>query len=242
MAIGIRTGVPGSNPSAVHDVNLAQVLGTATAVNAGAANAGTQRVILASNDPAVGLLTTIDADTGDMVTSLQLLDNIVAAVGAAHGTGIAVIGFKAETTVPTAVNDGEGVAAWADEYGRLVIAGYDPAQAAVSVSDVAPAVMQISGPTTLLDAVTANGASPAKNVQDYHNHTFLIIATNVTTGAHVLIEASLDGTNWVTITNHSIVANGNYYTAISDQQWHYVRASVADRTDGTYTVQEESGN
>jgi hypothetical protein len=44
---------------------------------AGAVAAGVQRVTLASDDPAVALLTTIDADTGAIKTAVELLDNAV---------------------------------------------------------------------------------------------------------------------------------------------------------------------
>jgi len=49
-------------------------------MNAGAATDDTQRMILASNDPAVALLGTIDADTGNLagiLTAVQLIDNAV---------------------------------------------------------------------------------------------------------------------------------------------------------------------
>ena len=44
---------------------------------AGAVTAGTPRVTLASNDPAVTLLTTMDADTSAIKTAVELLDNAV---------------------------------------------------------------------------------------------------------------------------------------------------------------------
>lgn len=45
--------------------------------NAGLASDETQRVILASDDPAVALLATIDADTGGILTAVQTLDNAI---------------------------------------------------------------------------------------------------------------------------------------------------------------------
>jgi hypothetical protein len=47
-------------------------------VGAGAVDASVQRVTLASDDPAVALLATIDADTGGILTAVQALDNAVA--------------------------------------------------------------------------------------------------------------------------------------------------------------------
>jgi hypothetical protein len=65
---------------------------------AGSVAAGVQRTTLASDDPAVALLGTIDADTGAIMTALQIMDdwdetnraavNIIAGqVGVAGGTG-----------------------------------------------------------------------------------------------------------------------------------------------------------
>jgi len=56
------------------NINLA---GTDVTAGAGAVAAGTPRVTLASNDPAVALLGTIDTDTGNIATSLGNLDNAV---------------------------------------------------------------------------------------------------------------------------------------------------------------------
>jgi len=50
------------------------------ATGAGTVDADTQRLTLASNDPAVALLGTIDADTGNLagiLTAVQVIDNIV---------------------------------------------------------------------------------------------------------------------------------------------------------------------
>lgn len=65
---------------------------------AGAVGTGVQRITLASDDPAVALLGTIDADTGNAVTALQIMDDwdesdrakvniIVGQAGVAGGSG-----------------------------------------------------------------------------------------------------------------------------------------------------------
>lgn len=56
------------------NINIA---GTDCIGGAGAVAAGVQRITLASDDPAVALLGTMDTDTGNIVTALQLLDNAV---------------------------------------------------------------------------------------------------------------------------------------------------------------------
>jgi len=57
------------------NVNLHRVGGTPVTTNAGAVGRGTQRITLASDDPAVALLTTIDADTGSIDTKTPALGN-----------------------------------------------------------------------------------------------------------------------------------------------------------------------
>lgn len=60
---------------------------------AGAVAANTPRLTLASDDPAVALLGTIDADTGSIVTAVQLIDDAVYTDGSGTPSkGIAVMG------------------------------------------------------------------------------------------------------------------------------------------------------
>ena len=53
------------------------IAGTDMVGGAGAVAAGVQRVTLASDDPSVALLTTIDSDTSAVKTAIELLDNAV---------------------------------------------------------------------------------------------------------------------------------------------------------------------
>ena len=67
---------------------FAQVVG-----GAGAVAAGVQRMTLASDDPGVALLTTIDADTGSILTAVQLIDDAIYTDGTGTPSkGIAVMG------------------------------------------------------------------------------------------------------------------------------------------------------
>jgi hypothetical protein len=69
------------------DTNLAQVAGTATAVNTGNSNAGTQRVVLASDQPAVAV--TFSAGNTELVDY-------------STGTGIAANASSTQTYTPAA--------------------------------------------------------------------------------------------------------------------------------------------
>jgi hypothetical protein len=82
---GVITTAPASGAPST-DVNLAEVAGTTTAAGAGAVDGGTQRTTLASDDPAVSLLGTIDADTSDIKTAVESLAN-KPAVTVATGSG-----------------------------------------------------------------------------------------------------------------------------------------------------------
>ena len=90
---------------------------------------------------------------------------------------------------------------------------------------------------TLLNAVTASGASSAYNSGDLTTKTIYIVASSVTTGATVAIQTSIDGTNWVTIGSaQNIVADGVTEFAIVGLLQKYIRANITSYTDGTYTV------
>jgi len=90
--------------------------------------------------------------------------------------------------------------------------------------------------STILDAVTATGASATIDAQNWVNKTFYIIASSVTTGGTVTIETSADGTNWAVIGTVTVDGNGTDEVAVTGMFHRYVRANVATRTDGTYTV------
>ena len=89
---------------------------------------------------------------------------------------------------------------------------------------------------TVLDGVTATGASSGFNAVDWNNKTFYIIAADVSTGGTVNIEVSGDESSWVSIQDVAVTANGVTEVAISNILNKYIRANVSARTDGTYTV------
>ena len=93
---------------------------------------------------------------------------------------------------------------------------------------------------TILNGVTAVGSAQT-NPENYSKFTFHIISEAVTTGATILIQSSLDGTNWVDLSSDTIASNG----AIEHQftgKYTYLRANVSSYTDGTYSVLMIAGN
>lgn len=95
---------------------------------------------------------------------------------------------------------------------------------------------------TLLDGVTATGASDAQDVSSYDKKTFHVVASSVSTGGTVKIQTSLDNTNWVDLHEESITANGTTEIAVNGYKHKYIRANLTARTDGTYTVIMIAGN
>lgn len=152
------------------------------------------------------------------------------------------LGAIAEETVPTPVADGETVPVWVDTYGRLVVFGSNLSTNSQDVSVINDPMINRLGPITNLSAVTATGAGSSVDVSNYHNYTIQIVASSVTTGASVLVQHSLDGTNWATISTNSITSNGVTEITISQVAYRYLRTNVSSRTDGTYTTYIYAGN
>lgn len=100
------------------------------------------------------------------------------------------------------------------------------------------------GPETLHDGAESDGASSSIDVSVYRNHTIHIIASNVTDGATVTVETSLNGTDWASIKSPSneIDENGVTEISISQQVYKYIRTNITNYIDGTYTTLLYSSN
>ncbi len=143
----------------------------------------------------------------------------------------------AETGIPDEASDGDTVGLWLDEYGRLVIKGYNLSEDALNVLEQAPAGMQTAEyiDTPLLDAVTATGASYSIDVSQYNRVGFNIVASSVSSGATVKIQGSHDGTNWADLDTESITADGTTDVQVAGK-FKYLRSQISSYTDGTITV------
>jgi len=163
-------------------------------------------------------------------------------IGEAATDIVTLIGSIAETTVPSAVSDGDAVAIWVDEYGRPVLKGFNTSVDALDVNVVNHALLSRLGPITNLSAVGAVGAGTAVDVSNYNKHTVHIVATGVVSGATVDVDHSLNGTNWVNISSTSVATSGNTEIAISDVAYRYLRTNIPTYMDGTYSTYIYSGN
>jgi hypothetical protein len=94
--------------------------------------------------------------------------------------------------------------------------------------------LTVTQSTNLLTTST-NATGAAVNVENNTYHTFHIIST--TNGAGVLLDRSLDASNWVTFsTNVPAVSNNPFTTEVTmTGKWSYVRARTV-WTNGTYTI------
>ena len=94
---------------------------------------------------------------------------------------------------------------------------------------------------TLLNAVTATGASAQVSAARCRLFSFFIAASAVTTGATVKIQALAPDGTWADLSSNAIAANG---TTLVQKEGVFgaVRANITARTDGTYTVTAELGS
>lgn len=185
--------------------------------------------------------TQMSGDSASIKTAVELIDDAIGTIDSAFSGKVMVEGGKAESTVPTEVADGDAVAKWFDTFGRQILYGANLGIGALDVNEVAPALQQTME-VTLLDAVTATGDSAVVDVSNYNKLTFHEIASGVSTGAALVLRHSLDNTNFAVVNSGDITANGVTEVAISDRKYKYVKANIASRTDGTYSVLMLAGN
>lgn len=103
--------------------NVDQIAGTATAVDSGATNAGTQRFILATDDPAV--------------TALEIIDDWDAVHGAAIGSDGVSVMFQARSTQLAAVAQDQAAHGVTNLNSEIVIAGTTWATNSIRCTEIA---------------------------------------------------------------------------------------------------------
>lgn len=101
--------------------NINNISGTVS-LPTGAATDAKQDTIIGHLDGVEGLLTTIDADTGNIVTAIQILDNAVTTHDSASPTNSFQISGFASSTAPTAVASGDAARIWTTTSGAINIA------------------------------------------------------------------------------------------------------------------------
>jgi hypothetical protein len=197
ITAGAGTTVAADDISSVYYQRVKLALGADGVANdaeagAGAVDTGTMRVTLASDDPAVALLTTMDTDTGNIVTAVQLIDDTVY-VDDADWTGDTskhMLGGAVHMATYQAVTDGDTGPLVSDANGKLLVDGGKAFQVSVA-------------PTVTAGAYGANDVLGAKMT--------LTAAARVSGGSGVLTGISMfdEGPNGVVDTIGVFIFNAD---------------------------------
>lgn len=99
--------------------------------------------------------------------------------------------------------------------------------------------------TLSLNAVTSTGAGSSIDLGvAAANPVMEVLAASVTTGGTIVLQGSLEGTNWYTIGTGTISANGTTAVVSTGNvsiPARFLRANLTVRTDGTYTAWVAAG-
>jgi len=184
------------------------------------------------------LVLILDLDTNDVIYDVHLKRD-----GITFSSG--VITYSVDNNI---TDDTDDVRIVIDDTSGTTqaIGGYSTTLDALKTIEQAPLDQQVLD-ETLLNAVTATGASTDVYVLDKNYITIEVVASSVTTGGTIDIEGTSDQTNYGTIgvvdnsdtvsSSISISSDGTYYYDVKNaSSVKYMRANLSSRTDGTYTV------
>ena len=200
----------------IGDVDMFLDGGTALLGGAGAVASGVLRVTLASDDPAVAKLGTIDTDTGDMVGLLTTMDvdtGNITLMAHAHDATVGGIGQKGieihceakendGTAMPNNVAEGDYIrpaaslsgvqyVALTNDTGRYIMYGQDDA-----VAPADPGILFVGGEYRSSDTTYSNGDAT-------------VLQTNVNGALKVIdISAHVDDTSFTLGTDSGIMMMG----------------------------------
>ena len=263
-ALGVSIMLPGATPTQVSaaaplpvtipaafpaPIDLVRVGGVAVDVGAGAAAGGTQRTILASDDPAVALLTsilalvgTIDGDTGAILLRTPALGTAVMAGSspvtiatddtrslAAESLLTGIDGILFNIDVATTSMDGH--------LPQLALGAQAPAAALSITQDSTGAwtVVEASAATIAGDTTSIDGHIPQLTLGSQAPAAALSV-TQDSTGAWTVVEAS-----GATIAGDTTSLDGKVPTLTLASQAPAASLSVVQDSTGAWTVVEASG-
>lgn len=200
----------GLNSLAVTSGTLA-TQATLAAVQAALGPLATQAT-LAAVQAALGPLAT----QATLAAVQTLITNYRAVIAAAAPTDVVQVGGQVQTGVPAAAANNALVPLNVDAYRRLLLAGYNPAQASLDVSQVSAAKIPALIETGWTALSAAGTFTPQRDVRDYATHTIIWITSGLAGGESmdIIVWGSINGTNWIPLHTHTI--------------------SDADETDGVY--------
>jgi hypothetical protein len=202
--------------------------------------------IVAGKDNYAQMVHVVNSQPVELSGDVTVVSESEQAPGDVANTFISQMGGIAEATTPIAVDDGDAVAIWLDILGRQIIKGYNNSLSAIDVHEIDPATQQRLGPVYNLGSesasVTADTTGATLSVSGYHNFTIHMIVTNVSLGATIEIQSSMNDNDWVIITTEEIVNNDNIEIAITDTVYPYIRTRIRDYVDGQYKTIIFAGN
>jgi len=246
-------------------------LETLLAVGTGAM-ASAQAVTLATDDTqfgAIGSAADVDGNihgqlefigtaASEIEGATETIEAAVAADGGTAPTNAMQIGGYASDAVPTALTAGKIGAFWTDLYRRLILAGYDAAQGALTAIDPT-AVSGVPSAPAAQTTLTAPGDGIPVNTDGFRCHTWAVtVVLNTCTEVVVRIDGTLNtgygtlGLKSTAVATAAYAANivtltgsGTYIIQTIDGGYKYqkpVFVSEAGDTDSTVTFQYRGSN
>lgn len=196
------------------------------AANAGTADAGTQRMILASDDAVAAAAAAKEASTP---------------------TNVLAVGGQTVDGVPTELAADKLASAWLDTFRRVIVGGYDPANQSLDINDINPARAW-----RLIEDSWAALTTPADEtpILDLRNYSRALVAYIISFGGvsdvDLIIWGSIDGTNWFILWSDNIATTDqNPDVVILTVVPPYLKCEFDGEngdTDATVTFQVMAGN
>jgi len=183
----------------------------------------------------VSLLTTIDADTSALASSIAAIDD-------ALPVNAVAMGVRGSAAVPTAMTaDGDTTVPWADLYGRLIGYSDDITQGLKMVQD-SSALTGIPLQPGAWAQTTAVSNTTGINVVGRKHLGMTVIVGSIGTYVDVRMGATRDGTNWFNANLNQgptgytrYTANGNYTLEATNRGYKQIRFEHVAESGATVT-------
>jgi hypothetical protein len=188
-----------------------------------------------------------ETTNSSLIELVSQLNSVIQTPGTTSAEKIIQLGVIASNTVPIEVAAGETTALWADTFGRLIGAAFNLALGADDVNQINQAVLNRMGPIEVVPSAEGDYAGTIEvDVSNYHNLTFHIASINgsvaTSVDADVLIQTSLDGSNWATISTTNVTTEAKTEVSVSQCAYKYVRVQIDNWNDGVFSANLYCGN
>lgn len=192
---------------------------------------------LATEATLSGVESTLEALSG-------LVDGVTQTPDSPQAPNVIQMGGISETTVPAGVGDGDAVAVWYDEFGRQVIAGYNPTIGAINVTQINEALLNRIGPIELHNAANTDDESPIVNVNPYNKIKIQVQGIASTDLQFAIMHRIHPDLEWYTVRDIHLTTVGTETTEISlaDEAWGEIQTTVTSVSGGNATAYLIAGN